>query len=283
MSRKGTFSLLWVKEGGWWMPWLGLVGLRPVPLGAWDVPASCCPLSACISVTPYPRGGRSSPLVSPGTWPVTLCATGRSSRWVQTDLFLCGNHVVCCGRAPDELQLLQEVRRCSAWVSPVACLSIFSGVQEAISATSEMFNQYCLTFHQIQERGPGTANMQEKKREPPQLQALTSLNHTLLSHRTLSFPICCSVQLKPPHFFCPAPCAAGLLLDTFAKSHDICQAWSAFQRCCHTICTLSLLDCHGESRGAETVPWPCGSALWIFICHCLEVRKSHYAVLDLWK
>ncbi len=28
----------------------------------------------------------------------------------------------------------------------------------------------------------------------------------------------------------PPPQAAGLLLDTFTKSHDICQAWTAFQR-----------------------------------------------------
>lgn len=52
---------------------------------------------------------------------------------------------------------------------------------------------------------------------------------------------------------------------------------------CHTTCALSFLYCHSESWGAETVPWPCSSALWIFICHCLEVRNSHYAVLDLLK
>ena len=58
---------------------------------------------------------------------------------------------------------------------------------------------------------------------------------------------------------------------------------SCLSEACHTICSLSFRYCHGESRGAATAPWPCSPALWIFICHCLEVRNSHYAVLDLLK
>lgn len=49
---------------------------RPVPHGAcaaWDVPASCCPLSACISVTVPPEGGgpceARPPHLSPTTRP----------------------------------------------------------------------------------------------------------------------------------------------------------------------------------------------------------------------
>lgn len=52
---------------------------RPMPHGAcaaWDVPASCCPLSGCISVTLHPRGGspwkEQPPCLSPTARPGNL-------------------------------------------------------------------------------------------------------------------------------------------------------------------------------------------------------------------
>lgn len=99
-----------------------------------------------------------------------------------------------------------------------------------------------------------------------------------------------SAMLWPPSafwpskiIFLPPPRAAGLLLDTFTKSHDICQTWTAFQRAVTQYALSPSFTVMVRVCGAATVPWPCSSALWIFICHCLEVRNSHYAVLDLLK
>lgn len=56
-----------------------------------------------------------------------------------------------------------------------------------------------------------------------------------------------------------------------------------FLECCHTNMQPLLPLVPQRQPGAETVPWPSSSALWIFICHCLEVQNTHYAVLDLLK
>lgn len=79
------------------------------------------------------------------------------------------------------------------------------------------------------------------------------------------------------------PLLQVLLLDTFTKSHYIYQAWTAFQKAVTQYVLSPFFTVIVRVCGAETVPWPRSSALWIFIWHCLEVRNSHYAVLDLLK
>lgn len=72
----------------------------PVPRGAsavWDVPASCCPLSGCISVTFQPQAGspckEQPPCLSPTTRPVSFWNRGLRQRYSSGRPFTSWTHV----------------------------------------------------------------------------------------------------------------------------------------------------------------------------------------------